>query len=93
METTSDIHLGQVVRSKAGRDKGRVFVILDVIDSEYVLIADGDYRKIENPKKKKIKHLIVYKTIIEELNEKLKTKQKIDDAYIRKALDPFNKEI
>lgn len=93
MDTTSDVHLGQVVRSKAGRDKGKVFVVLDIIDNEYVLIADGDYRKIENPKKKKIKHLVVYKTVIEELKEKLNAKQNVDNAYIRKALDPFNKEI
>ncbi|MFA5523669.1 MAG: KOW domain-containing RNA-binding protein [Tissierellales bacterium] len=89
METTNDIHLGQVVRSKAGRDKGKVFVIQDVVDNEYVLIIDGDYRKLENPKKKKIRHLIVYKTVIEDLNEKFRTKQKINDAYIRKALDQF----
>lgn len=93
METTSDIHLGQVVRSKAGRDKGKVFIVLNIIDDEYVLIADGDYRRIDSPKKKKIKHLIVYKTIIEDLNEKLGDQQKINNAYIRKALDPFNEEI
>lgn len=93
METTSDIHLGQVVRSKAGRDKRKVFIVLNVIDDEYVLIADGDYRRVDNPKKKKIKHLIVYKTIIEDLNEKLRDQQKINNAYIRKALDPFNQEI
>ncbi|WP_352419142.1 KOW domain-containing RNA-binding protein [Proteiniborus sp.] len=93
METTSDIHLGQVVRSKAGRDKGKVFVVLDIVDDEYVLISDGDYRRIDSPKKKKIKHLIVYKTIIEDLNDKLRDQQKINNAYIRKALDPFYKEI
>lgn len=93
METTSDIHLGQVVRSKAGRDKGKVFVVYDIVDDEYVLIADGDYRRIDSLKKKKIRHLIVYKTIIEDLSEKLKNQQKINNAYIRKALDPFNKEI
>lgn len=93
METTSDIHLGQVVRSKAGRDKGKVFVVLNVINDEYVLVVDGDYRRMDNPKKKKIKHLIVYKTVIDELSEKLKNQQKINNAYIRKALDPFNKEI
>jgi ribosomal protein L14E/L6E/L27E len=93
METTSDIELGQVVRSKAGRDKGNVFAIWDIVDDEYVMIVDGDYRRMDNPKKKKIKHLIVYKAILEELKSKLKTEQKINNAFIRKALDPFNKEI
>lgn len=48
---------GAVVKSKAGRDKFRHFVVIEVIDEEYVTIADGDLRKVDAPKKKKIKHL------------------------------------
>lgn len=48
---------GAIVRSKAGRDKFRFFVVIDVVDNDYVTIADGDLRKIDSPKKKKIKHL------------------------------------
>ncbi len=52
-----DFRNGNIVLSKAGRDKGRYFVVLGVIDDNFVLIADGDLRKVDNPKKKKIKHL------------------------------------
>ncbi|EOD01013.1 KOW domain-containing RNA-binding protein [Caldisalinibacter kiritimatiensis] len=93
METTNDIEIGQVVRSKAGRDKGRVFVVFDIIDDKYVLIVDGDIRKISKPKKKKIRHLIVYKTILNELKKKIINKEKFNNAYVRRALSPFNKEI
>lgn len=48
-----------VATSLAGRDKGRVFVIVGVLDEEHVYIADGKMRKIEKPKKKKLKHLRV----------------------------------
>ena len=51
------IERGRIVRSKAGRDKFRYFVITEVLDENYCLIADGDLRKIEKPKKKKISHL------------------------------------
>ena len=51
------IERGAIVRSKAGRDKFRYFVVIEVIDESYCLIADGDLRKIETPKKKKISHL------------------------------------
>lgn len=51
------IERGAIVRSKAGRDKFRYFVLIEVIDESYCLIADGDLRKIEAPKKKKISHL------------------------------------
>ncbi|MCI5674692.1 MAG: KOW domain-containing RNA-binding protein [Ezakiella sp.] len=48
---------GQIVRSKAGRDKFRYFVIYEVLDDDYVTIVDGDLRKVDRPKKKKIRHL------------------------------------
>ena len=48
---------GDVVRSVAGHDSGRRFVVLEVIDEQYVLIADGKTRPVEKPKKKKNKHL------------------------------------
>lgn len=92
MESTGDITIGQVVKSRAGRDKGNIFLVVDVVDDEYVLISDGDIRKLDNPKKKKIKHLIVYSTVIDELNEKISGGIKINNAYIRKLLEPFIKD-
>lgn len=89
MDTTLGLHIGQVVKSKAGRDRNRVFVILDIIDDSFVLVVDGDLRKLSSPKKKKIKHLIVYNTILEEIINMLKCNQKINDATVRKLLEPF----
>lgn len=53
-----DDRLGKVVYSKSGRDRGRMFVIVEVVNESFVLIADGDLRKIENPKVKNVKHLV-----------------------------------
>ncbi len=47
---------GQFAMSTAGRDKGRVFLILDTLDSDFVLLADGKLRSLEKPKRKKLKH-------------------------------------
>lgn len=91
MDLSESISIGQVVKSKAGRDKGRIFLVYNVINSQNVLIVDGDLRKLDNPKQKKIKHLIIYNTILPELEEKLGSKIKINNAYIRKLLEPFNK--
>ena len=52
-----DLTLGQVVYSKAGRDKGKKFIVVDIVDELYVMISDGDLRRIENAKRKKLKHL------------------------------------
>lgn len=49
---------GRLVISKQGRDAGRMFLIMEVINDDYVLIADGDLRKVIRPKRKKVKHLI-----------------------------------
>lgn len=64
---------GCVATSLAGRDKGRKFVIVGVLDEEHVYIADGKMRKIEKPKKKKLKHLkvewVAEQSIADELRE------------------------
>ena len=50
---------GIIVRSCAGHDKGQLFVISGVSDKDdgCVYIADGKSRRIEKPKRKKLKHL------------------------------------
>ena len=90
MDSTSDIAIGQVVKSKAGRDKDRIFLVLNIIDERHVSIIDGDLRKLDNPKAKKVKHLDVYNTVVPELKYKIDNKIKLNNAFIRKLLDPFN---
>lgn len=46
-----------VVLSTAGHDKKKVFAVVGFSGADYVLIADGKIRKLEKPKKKKLKHL------------------------------------
>ena len=49
-----DFRDGNIVLSKAGRDKGNYFVVLKTVDENFVYIADGDLRKVDNPKLKKM---------------------------------------
>ena len=51
-----DISKSDIIMSLAGRDKGKLFYVVDV-EENYVLIADGKGRKLENPKRKKLKHV------------------------------------
>ena len=87
-----NISKGQIVYSKAGRDKGLVFVVLDVLDNRYVVIADGKLRKIESPKKKKIKHIIMTDTISHDIIDKL-NENKISNSYIRNVLKEVEKDM
>jgi large subunit ribosomal protein L14e len=81
-----NVVLGQVVVSKAGRDAGKMFVVTGLIDISYVFISDGDSRRLENPKKKKIKHLNTTTNVIEAIAQKISAGDKITNADIRKAL-------
>lgn len=87
---SNKVNIGQVVKSMAGRDKGRVFLVYEVVDDKNVLIVDGDLRKLDNPKKKRLKHLSIYNTVIPELKYKKDNNLSINNAYIRKLLEPFN---
>jgi len=50
------IKTGQVVISRSGRDKGKFFVVINV-QGEYLYLVDGKLRTLDNPKKKKVKHI------------------------------------
>lgn len=49
--------IGLLAYSKCGRDRKRLFCVVDRIDEDFVLIADGKLHKTETPKKKRLKHL------------------------------------
>lgn len=51
-----EYRIGQVVRSIAGRDNGKAFIVVRT-ESNFVYVADGETRKLEAPKKKKLKHI------------------------------------
>lgn len=82
-----DVDIGQVVRSKAGRDKGRYFIVIGIEGNDYVFIADGVLRKVENPKKKKLKHLEIKNELIGEIKEKISNSKRLSNSDVRKALE------
>ena len=61
-----EFRVGQMVRSIAGRDNGTAYVVVRT-DGNYVYVADGAIRKLENPKKKKFKHIQGSYNISEEI--------------------------
>lgn len=84
--------IGRVVLAKAGRDKGKAFIIIQRLDDEYVLIADGVGRRIEQPKKKKLKHLKPKPILVEELKRKLESGATVLNADLRKSLQTLGYE-
>ena len=83
------MELGQIVLSKCGRDKKKYFFVIQIDESkEYVFITDGDSRRLEKPKKKKIKHLVPLH-IDETVKDKLQIGSKITNAELKKQLKIF----
>ena len=74
---------GAVVIAAAGKEKGGFYVVTEVIDDRYVLIADGRRRPIEKPKKKNFAHLRRTNTVIDEIST---------NRQLRKALGSMTQE-
>lgn len=72
-----DFVRGQLVRSKAGRDKTRILAVL-AVDGPMLWLADGNLRKVGDPKRKKAKHVAPTTTVLG--NELLKSDQSLSDA-------------
>lgn len=81
----NNLTIGQIVISKAGRDKGKTFVIMG-FTNEYVYLTDGNIRKVDKPKKKKIKHIQKTNIIEETVQNKLSNDLKISNSEIRKII-------
>ena len=79
------MEIGRAVQSLQGRDAGRCFVILQVVDDQFVLMADGLTRKLDHPKKKKVKHLHPKPVRMEGVEDGLKSHQLLD-SDLRKFL-------
>ena len=83
---------GRVVLSTQGRDEGRYFIVLEVIDEDFVLMADGLTRKIDHPKKKKIKHLRP-KPILVNVDGSTLPNKHLQDSDLRRELQENGLEI
>ncbi len=78
--------LGRVAVSMAGRDTRRAFLVVGLSGEGYVLLADGDLRKMDRPKKKKLRHIRLEPTLAEDVRSKLMQGEPVQDAQIRKSI-------
>jgi len=84
-----DIEKSNIVRSGAGRDKGKLFVVL-AVEGEYLLLADGKSRKLEAPKRKKRRHVSFVAAADENrLSKKIRGEEKITNSELRRALAAY----
>ena len=84
-----EVRVGTRVRSTAGRDKGVDFIVI-AVEGEYLSLADGDLRKVDRPKRKKLKHVQASADYSEFIADKLAVTGKVTNAEVRKALAEIN---
>ena len=87
-----EIAKSNIVRSDAGRDKGKLFVVL-AAEGEYLLLADGKSRKVENPKRKERRHVLFVSAEETRLSEKIKGNEKITNSELRRTLAACREEV
>ena len=77
------VEKGRLARSKAGRDKGRLCVVAEVVDADFVLTCDGRLRTFDRPKKKRKKHLQPLFALTEDVAEGRSIENHTLRAWIR----------
>ena len=77
--------------SKAGRDQGQLFYVIDA-DEQYVYLADGKSRRLEKPKRKKRKHIEQIPRTESRIAEKIRNGEKVLNSELRKELASFGQK-
>ena len=86
-----DISKSDIIESLAGRDKGKFFYVIDTEDN-FVLIADGKGRKLENPKRKKLKHVRRVSRTETRVATKILNGDKVLNSELRRDLATFGQQ-
>ena len=86
-----DIARSDIVKSIAGRDKGKFFFVMET-DGEFLLLADGKTRRLESPKRKKRKHTVFVERYDCRVSEKIRSEEKVTNSELRRTLAAFGED-
>jgi len=92
-ETDSIPEFGQLVKILQGRDAGKYAIVIGKIDSRYVLLADGDKRKFDRPKKKNVQHIEYMNYVSPEVKNSLLETGRVTNGKLRYAITKFVDEM
>ena len=80
-----DIAKSNIVKSIAGRDAGDLFFVL-AAEGDFLLLADGKRRRVELPKRKRRKHVVLVAQSDTPVAQKIRSSEKITNSELRKAI-------
>lgn len=87
-----EVDKSSLVVSKAGRDQGQLFYVIDA-DEQFVYLADGKSRRLEKPKRKKRKHVEQVPRTESRIAEKIRNGEKVLNSELRKELASFGQKL
>ena len=86
-----EISTSDIIISTAGRDQGKLFYVIGT-EGVYVLIANGKERKLENPKRKKLKHVRRVTRTESAVGRKLRSGDKVLNSELRRDLAAISQD-
>jgi len=85
--------VGQIVKILRGRDFGKFAIIIGLVDQRFALIADGDKRKFDHPKKKNLLHLELQNEISDVVVNSLQETGRVTNGKLRFVLAKYEQSI
>lgn len=86
-----DLSKSDIVLSIAGRDRGKLFYVIGT-EGAYVLLADGKGRKLEHPKRKKLKHVRRVTRSDSRVADKIQNGDKVLNSELRRDLAVYRRD-
>lgn len=92
-DTDSRPEIGQVVQIIQGREAGQYAIVINIVDARFALLADGEKRKYDRPKKKNLNHVIPMNFISPEVQNSLLETGRVTNGKLRFAISKFVNEV
>lgn len=81
--------IGRIVKVLRGKDEGDFAIIIGMVDDRFVLIADGDKRRFDQPKKKNAMHLLMQPVVSHEVTDSMRETGRVTNAKLRFAIQKY----
>lgn len=85
--------VGQIVRITKGREQNQYAIIINIMDDRFVLLADGEKRKYDRPKKKNVLHIELTPFVANEVKTSLLETNRVSNGKLRFALAKYASEV
>ncbi|CQR48501.1 50S ribosomal protein L14e [Paraliobacillus sp. PM-2] len=85
--------IGQVVQILQGREAGQYAIVIGIVDDRFALLADGEKRKYDRPKKKNLNHVMPMNFISPEVQNSLLETGRVTNGKLRFAISKFVNEV